>query len=108
MSFICKPTLDKLLDSSIVAKTRKIKSNTRLLTVWETEILELMEDNGVDEKTIDKVLRLLWRSIHTKNSKQMNMFLSMKEIYDLDAEYFETNAVIRELHEINEYARKRR
>lgn len=38
----------------------------------------------------------------------MSMFLSMKEIYDLDAEYFETNAVIRELHEINEYARKRR
>ena len=69
MSFICKPTLGKLLDNCIVAKTRKIKSNTRLLTAWETEILELMEDNGVDEKTIDKVLRLLWRSIHTKNSK---------------------------------------
>lgn len=69
MSFICKPTLGKLLDNCIVAKTRKIKSNTRLLTVWETEILELMEDNGVDEKTIDKVLRLLWRSIRTKNSK---------------------------------------
>lgn len=67
MSFICKPTLGKLLDNCIVAKTRKIKSNTRLLTTWETEILELMEDNGVDEKTIDKVLRLLWRSIHTKN-----------------------------------------
>lgn len=67
MSFICKPTLGKLLDNCIVAKTRKIKSNTRLLTVWETEILELMEDNGVDEKTIDKVLRLLWRSIRTKN-----------------------------------------
>lgn len=61
MSFICKPTLGKLLDNCIVAKTRKIKSNTRLLTAWETEILELMEDNGVDEKTIDKVLRLLWR-----------------------------------------------
>ena len=57
MSFICKPTLGKLLDNCIVAKTRKIKSNTRLLTAWETEILELMEDNGVDEKTIDKVLR---------------------------------------------------
>lgn len=69
MSFICKPTLGKLLDNCIVAKTRKIKSNTRLLTVWETEILELMEDNGVDEQTIDKVLRLLWRSIRTKNSK---------------------------------------
>ena len=67
MSFICNPTLGKLLDNCIVAKTRKIKSNTRLLTVWETEILELMEDNGVDEKTIDKVLRLLWRSIRTKN-----------------------------------------
>ena len=67
MSFICKPSLGKLLDNCIVAKTRKIKSNTRLLTTWETEILELMEDNGVDEKTIDKVLRLLWRSIHTKN-----------------------------------------
>ena len=67
MSFICKPTLGKLLDNCIVAKTRKIKSNTRLLTTWETEILELMEDNGVDEKTIDKVLRLLWRSISTKN-----------------------------------------
>ncbi len=67
MSFICKPTLDKLLDNCIVAKTRKIKSNTRLLTEWESEILELMEDNGVDEKTIDKVLRLLWRSICTKN-----------------------------------------
>lgn len=67
MSFICKPTLGKLLDNCIVAKTRKIKSNTRLLTDWETEILELMEDNGVDEKTIDKVLRLLWRSIRTKN-----------------------------------------
>ena len=67
MSFICKPSLGKLLDNCIVAKTRKIKSNTRLLTTWETEILELMEDNGVDEKTIDKVLRLLWRSIRTKN-----------------------------------------
>lgn len=67
MSFICKPTLGKLLDNCIVAKTRKIKFNTRLLTCWETEILELMEDNGVDEKTIDKVLRLLWRSIRTKN-----------------------------------------
>ena len=67
MSFICKPTLGKLLDNCTVAKTRKIKSNTRLLTEWESEILELMEDNGVDEKTIDKVLRLLWRSIHTKN-----------------------------------------
>ena len=67
MSFICKPSLGKLLDNCIVAKTRKIKSNTRLLTTWETEILELMEDDGVDEKTIDKVLRLLWRSIHTKN-----------------------------------------
>ena len=75
MSFICKPTLGKLLDNCIVAKTRKIKSNTRLLTAWETEILELMEDNGVDEKTIDKVLRLLWRSIRTKNQKQMNMIL---------------------------------
>ena len=48
MSFICKPTLGKLLDNCIVAKTRKIKSNTRLLTAWETEILELMEDNGVE------------------------------------------------------------
>lgn len=67
MSFICKHTLGKLLDNCIVAKTRKIKSNTRLLTAWETEILELTEDNGVDEKTIDKVLRLLWRSIRTKN-----------------------------------------
>lgn len=67
MSFICKSTLGKLLDNCIVAKTRKIKSNTRLLTAWETEILELMEDNGVDEKTIDKVLCLLWRSIRTKN-----------------------------------------
>ena len=69
MSIIRKHSLDKLLDGCIVAKTRKIKSNTRLLTDWESEILELMEDNGVDEKTIDKVLRLLWRSIHTKNSK---------------------------------------
>lgn len=75
MSFICKPTLGKLLDNCIVAKTRKIKSNTRLLTAWETEILELMEDNGVDEKTIDKVLRLLWRSMRTKNQKLMNMIL---------------------------------
>lgn len=69
MSIICKPSLGKLLDSCIVAKTRKIKSNTRLLTVLESEILELMEDNGVDEKTIDKVLRLLWRSMRTKNYK---------------------------------------
>lgn len=38
----------------------------------------------------------------------MRLFLSMKEIYDLDAEYFETNAVIRELHEINEHERKKR
>ena len=69
MSIIRKPSLGKLLNNCIVAKTRKIKSNTRLLTDWESEILELIEDNGVDEKTIDKVLRLLWRSIHTKNSK---------------------------------------
>lgn len=69
MSIIRKPSLNKLLDSCIVAKTRKIKSNIRLLTAWETEILELMEDNGVDEKTIDKVLRLLWLSIRMKNSK---------------------------------------
>ena len=48
MSYICKPTLGKLLDNCIVAKTRKIKSNTRLLTAWESEILELMEDTGVD------------------------------------------------------------
>lgn len=69
MNIIRKPSFDKLLDSCIVAKTRKIKSNTRLLTDWESEILELMEDNGVDEKTIDKVLCLLWRSIRMKNSK---------------------------------------
>lgn len=67
MSCVCKPSLGKLLGDCIVAKTRKIKSNTRLLTVWESEILELMEDNGVDEKTINKVLRLLWQSTRTKN-----------------------------------------
>jgi len=67
MAIITKLSLGKLLDSCIVAKTRKIKSNTRLLTEWETEICDIMEDNGVDEKTIGKVLRLIWQSTRTKN-----------------------------------------
>lgn len=54
--------IEKALDnitSSCVARTRPIKSEFRLLTDWQTEILEIMEANGVSEETIGKVLDLL-------------------------------------------------
>ena len=47
------------ITSSCVARTRPIKSDARLLTAWQTEILEIMEANGVPEENIGKVLDLL-------------------------------------------------
>ena len=56
-------TIDKALEviakAAPVARTRPIKSDARLLTDWQTEILEIMEDNGVPEETISKVMDLL-------------------------------------------------
>lgn len=54
--------IDKALGnitSSCVARTRPIKSDARLLTDWQTEILEIMEANGVSEENIGKVLDLI-------------------------------------------------
>lgn len=54
--------IDKALGNitaSCVAHTRPIKSESRLLTDWQTEILEIMEANGVPEENIGKVLDLL-------------------------------------------------
>ena len=50
--------IDKAL-GNITARTRPIKSESRLLTDWQTEILEIMEANGVPEENIGKVLDLL-------------------------------------------------
>jgi hypothetical protein len=47
------------ITASCVARTRPIKSESRLLTDWQTEILEIMEANGVPEENIGKVLDLL-------------------------------------------------
>lgn len=47
------------ITASCVARTRPIKSECRLLTTWQTEILEIMEANGVPEENIGKVLNLL-------------------------------------------------
>lgn len=47
------------ITASCVARTRHIKSECRLLTDWQTEILDLMEKNGVSEETISKVMDLL-------------------------------------------------
>lgn len=47
------------ITASCVARTRPIKSESRLLTTWQTEILEIMEANGVPEENIGKVLDLL-------------------------------------------------
>ena len=47
------------ITASCVARTRPIKSEARLLTTWQTEILEIMEANGVPEENIGKVLDLL-------------------------------------------------
>lgn len=47
------------ITASCVARTRPIKSESRLLTDWQTEILEIMEKNGVSEETISKVMDLL-------------------------------------------------
>lgn len=47
------------ITASCVARTRPIKSECRLLTDWQTEILEIMEENGVPEENIGKVLDLL-------------------------------------------------
>lgn len=54
--------IDKALGNittSCVARTRPIKSESRLLTDWQTEILEIMEANGVSEENIGKVLDLI-------------------------------------------------
>lgn len=48
-----------IITASCVARTRPIKSECRLLTDWQTEILEIMEANGVPEENIGKVLNLL-------------------------------------------------
>ena len=47
------------ITASRVARTRLVKSESRLLTDWQTEILEIMEANGVPEENIGKVLDLL-------------------------------------------------
>ena len=47
------------ITASCVARTRPIKSEFRLLTDWQTEILEIMEANGVSDENIGKVLDLL-------------------------------------------------
>lgn len=47
------------ITASCVARTRPIKSESRLLTDWQTEILEIMEENGVPEENIGKVLDLI-------------------------------------------------
>lgn len=47
------------IKASCVARTRLIKSDARLLTDWQTEILEIMEANGVPEENIGKVLDLI-------------------------------------------------
>ena len=47
------------ITASCVARTRPIKSDARLLTDWQTEILEIMEANGVPEENIGKVLDLI-------------------------------------------------
>ena len=47
------------ITTSCVARTRPIKSESRLLTDWQTEILEIMEANGVPDENIGKVLDLL-------------------------------------------------
>lgn len=54
------PSLGLMLKKQpIVAKTRKIHCNTRLMTQWESEILEIMEDNNVPPENIQKVLELI-------------------------------------------------
>lgn len=47
------------ITDSRVDRTRPVKSESRLLTDWQTEILEIMEANGVPEENIGKVLDLL-------------------------------------------------
>lgn len=47
------------ITASCVARTRTIKSESRRLTDWQTEILDIMEDNGVPGETISKVMDLL-------------------------------------------------
>lgn len=47
------------ITASCVARTRPIKSECRLLMDWQTEILEIMEANGVPEENIGKVLDLI-------------------------------------------------
>ena len=47
------------ITASRVARTRRVKSEYRLLTAWQTEILEIMEANGVPEENIGKVLDLI-------------------------------------------------
>ena len=47
------------ITASRVARTRLVKSEYRLLTDWQTEILEIMEANGVPDENIGKVLDLI-------------------------------------------------
>lgn len=47
------------ITASCVGRTRPIKSGSRLLTSWQTEILEIMEENDVPDENIEKVLDLL-------------------------------------------------
>ena len=51
--------IDKLILGCAPARTRPIKSNARLLTDWQTDILEIMEANHVPDETIGKVMDLL-------------------------------------------------
>lgn len=54
------PSLGTMLKKqTIVAKTRRISCNTRLMTRWESEILQIMEDNNVPPENIQKVLELI-------------------------------------------------
>lgn len=45
--------------ASCVGRTRPIKTESRLLTSWQAEILEIMEENDVPDENIEKVLDLL-------------------------------------------------
>jgi hypothetical protein len=42
---------------SIVAKTRKIYSNCRLLTQYQNEMVEILENMGVPDDNIHEIVR---------------------------------------------------